>query len=268
MDDGRIGHAELQIGDGVLYLADEYPELGLKAPDPQAISVSLMLHVADTDVTLERARERGARQREPYENYGTPQRHDHRPVRAPVDAQRAGHRRAGAASSTATSATSRCGRPTPTAPRPSTATCWAGPTTQKPIRSPTPRSTSASTPSTGPPPCSAATRWPISMAPGEAILAGGGTVDEIEAVRLRHAARRNRFAGHVVRGIPAESGYSPVRAQRHWAGRTFVHHVRGDRLDGVQGVLQPRAVLDLRARPHRRRLAGPADTPDGRGRRR
>ena len=25
MDDGRIGHAELRIGDGVLYLADEYP---------------------------------------------------------------------------------------------------------------------------------------------------------------------------------------------------------------------------------------------------
>ena len=43
MDDGRIGHAELQIGDGVLYLADEYPEIGLKAPAPQAISVSLML---------------------------------------------------------------------------------------------------------------------------------------------------------------------------------------------------------------------------------
>lgn len=71
MDDGRIGHAELQIGDGVLYLADEYPELGLKAPDPQVSSVSLMLHVADTDATLERARERGAVvQREAYENYG------------------------------------------------------------------------------------------------------------------------------------------------------------------------------------------------------
>ena len=61
MDDGRIGHAELAIVGGVLYLADEYPELGLKAPDPQATSVSLMLHVADTDAALERARERGAR---------------------------------------------------------------------------------------------------------------------------------------------------------------------------------------------------------------
>ena len=71
MDDGRIGHAELAIGDGVLYLADEYPELGLKAPSPQVSSVSLMLHVADTDATLERARQRGAVvQREPYENYG------------------------------------------------------------------------------------------------------------------------------------------------------------------------------------------------------
>ena len=71
MDDGRIGHAELQIGDGVLYLADEYRELGLKAPDPQAVSVSLMLSVADTDGMLARARRRGATvQREPYENYG------------------------------------------------------------------------------------------------------------------------------------------------------------------------------------------------------
>ncbi len=72
MDDGRIGHAELQIGGGVLYLADEYPEIGLKAPAPQSVSVSLMLHVDDTDATLERARERGASvQREPYENYGS-----------------------------------------------------------------------------------------------------------------------------------------------------------------------------------------------------
>ena len=72
MDDGRVGHAELRIGDGVLYLADEYPEIGLKAPAPQAVSVSLMLHVDDTDATLERARERGASvQREPYENYGS-----------------------------------------------------------------------------------------------------------------------------------------------------------------------------------------------------
>ncbi|CAA0117194.1 putative protein [Mycolicibacterium vanbaalenii] len=72
MADGRIGHAELAISGGVLYLTDEYPEIGVKAPSPQQASVSLMLPVADTDATLERARARGAQvQREPYENYGT-----------------------------------------------------------------------------------------------------------------------------------------------------------------------------------------------------
>jgi predicted enzyme related to lactoylglutathione lyase len=72
MGDGRIGHAELALAGGVLYLADEYPELGLKAPAPHATSVSLMLHVPDTDAALHRARERGADvQREVYENYGS-----------------------------------------------------------------------------------------------------------------------------------------------------------------------------------------------------
>ncbi|HZU49988.1 MAG TPA: VOC family protein [Mycobacterium sp.] len=71
MEDGRIGHAELAIAGGVLYLADEYPELGLKAPERGGVSVSLMLQVADTDAALQRARERGATvEREVYENYG------------------------------------------------------------------------------------------------------------------------------------------------------------------------------------------------------
>lgn len=72
MDDGRIGHAELALGGGTLYLADEYPDIGLRAPAPQSVSVSLMLAVADTDATLERARAAGADvQREPYENHGS-----------------------------------------------------------------------------------------------------------------------------------------------------------------------------------------------------
>ncbi len=57
MDDGRIGHAELPIADGVLYLADEYRRDRPESADPQATSVSLMLHVADTDAALDRARE-------------------------------------------------------------------------------------------------------------------------------------------------------------------------------------------------------------------
>lgn len=71
MGDGRVGHAELTIGDGVLYLADEFPEMGLKAPAPQSVSVSLMLPVTDTDVVLQRARDHGATVlREVYEDHG------------------------------------------------------------------------------------------------------------------------------------------------------------------------------------------------------
>lgn len=71
MDDGRIGHAELAIGGGVLYLADEFPDLGLRAPVPGSTSVSLMLHVPDTDAALARARAHGAAvEREPYEGHG------------------------------------------------------------------------------------------------------------------------------------------------------------------------------------------------------
>jgi predicted enzyme related to lactoylglutathione lyase len=72
MDDGRIGHAELSMAGAPVYLADEYPEIGLKAPAPQSVSVSLRLEVRDTDAALQRARERGALvQREPYENHGS-----------------------------------------------------------------------------------------------------------------------------------------------------------------------------------------------------
>ena len=166
MDDGRIGHAELQIGDGVLYLADEYPEIGLKAPSPQASSVSLMLHVADTDArwngrgsvapTCNGSRTRTTARATPPSST--------RPVTAGCSAGRSPAPRF--PSSTATSATCRCGRRTPSAPPRSTATCWAGPTTRSPIRSPTPRSTSASSPSPARPTCSAATRWPTSRVPG------------------------------------------------------------------------------------------------------
>ncbi|UZF55522.1 VOC family protein [Gordonia polyisoprenivorans] len=72
MDDNRIGHAELEIGDGVLYLADESPDLGLRGPQPGHVSVSLMLPVADTDEALAHAQRGGAAvTREPYDAYGT-----------------------------------------------------------------------------------------------------------------------------------------------------------------------------------------------------
>ncbi|MDT7651122.1 MAG: hypothetical protein QOI36_2528 [Pseudonocardiales bacterium] len=56
MPDGRIGHAEVALGDSVLMLADEYPELGLLAPATRGGSTqSLRLEVADPDEVVERA---------------------------------------------------------------------------------------------------------------------------------------------------------------------------------------------------------------------
>ena len=61
MQDKRIGHAELVIGDSVLMLADEYPELGLRGPKARGgASVSLALQVPDVDATVELALAEGA----------------------------------------------------------------------------------------------------------------------------------------------------------------------------------------------------------------
>ncbi|MEV1133704.1 VOC family protein [Rhodococcus coprophilus] len=59
MEDGRIGHAELSFPTGMVYLAEEFPEMGLTAPQAGASSVSLMLPVADADAVLARARTAG-----------------------------------------------------------------------------------------------------------------------------------------------------------------------------------------------------------------
>jgi predicted enzyme related to lactoylglutathione lyase len=71
--DGRIGHAELRVGDAVFYLSDGAPELGVVPGDPdRPVTTSLVLTVPDTDSALRRARGAGARvEREPQDNpYG------------------------------------------------------------------------------------------------------------------------------------------------------------------------------------------------------
>lgn len=61
MDDGRIGHCELRIGDSVIMLAGEFPEEQHLSPDAVGGStVSIMVHVPDSDATYARAVERGA----------------------------------------------------------------------------------------------------------------------------------------------------------------------------------------------------------------
>lgn len=61
MPDGRVGHVEVTIGDSVLMLADEFPEIGLAAPVTRGgASQSLMLEVADPDAVVAAALAAGA----------------------------------------------------------------------------------------------------------------------------------------------------------------------------------------------------------------
>ena len=60
--DGRVGHAELQIGDSRLMLADEHPEIGARSPQSIGGSpVTIHLYVPDVDATVARAVAAGAR---------------------------------------------------------------------------------------------------------------------------------------------------------------------------------------------------------------
>jgi len=59
--DGKIGHAELQIGDAVLSISDEYPDYGTLSPKTiGGSSVKIHLDVADVDAFAERAIKAGA----------------------------------------------------------------------------------------------------------------------------------------------------------------------------------------------------------------
>jgi PhnB protein len=58
---GRVGHAEVTIGDCTVMLADEHPEMGARAPRSIGGSpVSLVLYVPDVDATVQRALAAGA----------------------------------------------------------------------------------------------------------------------------------------------------------------------------------------------------------------
>jgi PhnB protein len=58
--DGKIGHAEIKIGDSPIMLADEYPDMGYNGPQTVGGSpVSLMIYVDDVDTTFNRAIESG-----------------------------------------------------------------------------------------------------------------------------------------------------------------------------------------------------------------
>jgi PhnB protein len=61
--DGKVGHAELDIGNSVIMLSDAFPDMG--APTPKALGgspVFLMVYVADVDDVHKRALAAGAKE--------------------------------------------------------------------------------------------------------------------------------------------------------------------------------------------------------------
>ena len=54
--DGRIGHAEIKIGDSPIMLADEFPEMGYRSPQSLGGSpVSILLYVDNVDTLFGQA---------------------------------------------------------------------------------------------------------------------------------------------------------------------------------------------------------------------
>ena len=59
---GKVGHAEIRIGNSPIMLSDEYPEMGYKSPQSLGGSpVSIMLYVENVDKTVEQAVAEGAK---------------------------------------------------------------------------------------------------------------------------------------------------------------------------------------------------------------
>jgi PhnB protein len=58
---GKIGHAELQIGDSVVMLADSFPQASTRPPkELGGTSVSVFMYVDDVDAVVKRAVDAGA----------------------------------------------------------------------------------------------------------------------------------------------------------------------------------------------------------------
>jgi PhnB protein len=67
--EGRIGHAELNLGESVIMLADESLEMDARSPGTVGGSpVSLHVYVEDADATFERAMEAGAKTLQPVQD--------------------------------------------------------------------------------------------------------------------------------------------------------------------------------------------------------
>jgi len=67
--DGKIGHAELEVGDSVIMLADANPAMDVRSPKSiGGTPMALHVYVDDVDGVFGRAMESGAKQLRPVEN--------------------------------------------------------------------------------------------------------------------------------------------------------------------------------------------------------
>ena len=66
---GKLAHAEIKIGDSIVMLADETPEMGFRSPKSVGGSpVGIMLYVDDVDEMFQRAVRTGATVMKPVED--------------------------------------------------------------------------------------------------------------------------------------------------------------------------------------------------------
>ncbi len=64
--DGRIGHAEIRIGESVVMIADEHPEMDFLGPQSRGgTTVSLLIYVDDSDEVFKEALKAGAAELRP-----------------------------------------------------------------------------------------------------------------------------------------------------------------------------------------------------------
>jgi PhnB protein len=66
---GKIGHAELRVGDSMVMLADEHPDMGIRGPRSfGGTAVTLSIYVEDVDATVAKATDAGATVMRPVED--------------------------------------------------------------------------------------------------------------------------------------------------------------------------------------------------------
>ena len=60
--DGRLGHAEIQIGDSIIMMADEHPEMNVRGPKSRGGPTStILLYVENVDERFQQASRPAAR---------------------------------------------------------------------------------------------------------------------------------------------------------------------------------------------------------------